>query len=708
METTEKYKLIFKRSSRVYQIIMLIAAVVVIRIIIVQFFKKDIKSGDQIAYRTKETEPIRGDILAKDGRLLASSVPYYKIYMDCTVSEKDTFDKYIDGLSKALEVFYKDRTALQYKKYITDGREKGKRYLKINNRLLDYSELARVKEFPLFSKGGNNGGIIVEEEYRRKNPYGRTAYRTIGFINTLGVGVGIEGSWDYYLKGRPGKQTYQRLTGGEWVPINSEQNVAPEDGYSIRTTLDIDLQEAVEDALKEQLGKGYNVEGATAVVMERRTGAIRAIANLKNDGKGGFDESLNYAVGQATEPGSVLKLVTLVAVLEDGKETLESIVDGGGGTWTYMGQKVTDSHAVGVQTLKGAFAHSSNVCFAKIATRNYEKNPKEFVNRIQNMKLGEKFRLDIQGEGNAVIHSPDDPIWGPGLLASMGFGYGLLITPLHTLTFYNAIANDGRMMKPYFIEGYEKDGKVIKRFKPQEISGSICSKKTAELAREALRAVVTDGTGKMMNKEPFHISGKTGTARIAFEGGGYEKGGLRRYQATFCGFFPSENPEYTVIVVLYSGKTAGNFYGATLAGPPFLRIARFIYANTPRWNEKLDGSQKNSRKSNPSIAAGMGAPSKTVLKDIPSTNSREIASAISDNRWVTFSSDSNAVMAQGIAMDKDSLASVKGMGLKDALFILENQGYKVEFSGHGRVLEQSPAPGSAVEKGQTVKLTLGK
>ncbi|MBQ2491731.1 MAG: penicillin-binding protein 2, partial [Bacteroidales bacterium] len=668
METNQDYRIIFRRASRIYQFLLLFAIIVAARIIYVQFFKKDIKSGAEIAFRDKPTEPVRGDILDKKGRLLASSIPYYKVRIDCTVSEKDTFDKYVDGLSRALAGFYKEKTEAQYKKLLTEGRANNKRYLNISRRLLDYSELQQVKEFPLFNKGANNGGIIVEEEYKRKYPYGRTAFRTIGFINSEGRGTGIESSWDYYLKGTPGKQIYQRLTGGEWVPVNSENNLPPKDGYDIRTTIDIDLQEAVENALKEQLTKGYNVEGATAVVMERRTGAIRAIANLKNDGKGGFDESLNYAVSQATEPGSVLKLVTLVAVLEDGKETLESIVDGGNGTWVYQGQRVTDSHAVGVQTVKGAFAHSSNVCFAKIATRNYAGNPKEFVNRIQNMKLGEKFHLDIQGEGTAVIHSPDWENWTPGTLASMGFGYGLLITPLHTLTFYNAIANDGRMMKPYFIESYEKDGHVVKKFKPQEISGSICSKKTAEKAREALRAVVTDGTGKMMNKEVFHISGKTGTARMAFEGGGYERGGLRQYQATFCGFFPSENPEYSVIVVLYSGKTAGSFYGATQAGPPFLQIARFIYANTPAWNEKLDGSQKNHKRSNPDVASGMGEASKRVLASIPVTNRNEIISGINNNRWVTFSSDTNAVSVEPLEMAKDSLVSVKGMGLKDAIY----------------------------------------
>ena len=262
------------------------------------------------------------------------------------------------------------------------------------------------------------------------------------------------------------------------------------------------------------------------------------------------------------------------------------------------------------------------------------------------------------------------------------------------------------MMKPYFIEGYEKDGQVVKKFKPQEISGAICSKKTAEKAREALRAVVTDGTGRMMNKEVFHISGKTGTARIAFEGGGYEKGGMRRYQATFCGFFPSENPEYSVIVVLYSGKTAGNFYGATQAGPPFLKIARFIYANTPKWNERLDGSQKNHRRSNPDVAAGMGEASRSVLANLPSTNSREVVAQMGNSRWVKFSSDTNAIKAENLYMAKDSLASVKGMGLKDAIYLLENQGYKVKFNGHGKVVSQTPAAGTDLPKGETVTLHL--
>lgn len=660
----ERNDIIFKRIAIIFYILMVVAVVIILRIIDLQYIHPTEKTAEMVSFRDYTVEAVRGDILAHDGRTLASSIPYYKVLMDCTVPDKDTFNKYIDALSASLSNFYKDKSAAEYKTAITKGQKKGNRYLSLGDRLVDYSELAEIKGFPLFNKGRYKSGIIYEEKYKRKNPYGRKAYRTIGFVNKAGVGVGIEGTWDYYLKGKEGHQLKQQVLGGEWIPVNADENVAPQNGYDIRTTLNIDFQEAVENALKAQLSKGDNIEGATAVVMETKTGAIRAIANLKNDGKGGFDESLNYAVGQATEPGSVLKLVTLVALLEDGFVTLDSRVNGGTGQWSYLGQRVTDSHAVGMQTVKGAFAHSSNVCFAKLVTTYYANDPKRFVDRVQNMKLGEKFHLDIQGEAVATIHSPDSPIWTPTLLASMGFGYGMLITPLHTLTFYNAIANGGKMMKPYFVEDYETDGEVVKEFKPQEMSGAICSKETAKKAREALRAVVTEGTGRGVNNADYHISGKTGTARIAFPGGGYLRNGMKKYQATFCGYFPSENPAYSMIVILYSGETAGNFYGASWAGPVFKEIADFIYANSPEWRSPLPSANKLAKNT---------------------TGKREL-----DN----------------IAEESDSLADVVNMGLKDALYLLENQGFQVSYSGYGKVLAQSPEAGARLKKNGIVTLTL--
>lgn len=704
----ERNELIFKKMARYYQLAILMAIVVVGRVVYLQYINPTKVTTEDIAFRGFKLDAVRGDILAHDGRTLATSVPYYKVRMDCTVQNKDTFNKYIDGLSRSLAAFFKDKPAKEYKKLINSGRAKGKKYLSVGNRLVDYSELEKIKKFPLFEKGANRGGIIVEEKYKRTNPYGRKAYRTIGFINSEGVGVGIEGTWDYYLKGKPGVQIRQKILGGEWIPINTDQNVAPENGYDIRTTINIDFQEAVENALKEQLSKGQNIEGATAVVMETKTGAIRAISNLKNDGKGGFDESLNYAIGQATEPGSVLKLVTLVALLEDGYVTLDTQVDGGNGVWVYLTQKVTDSHAVGMQDVRGAFAQSSNVCFAKLATTYYAKDPKKFVNRVQNMKIGERFHLDIQGEAASTIHSPESSIWTPGLLASMGFGYGMLITPLHTLTFYNAIANDGKMMKPYFIEDYERDGEIIKQFKPQEISGAICSKETAKAAQEAMRAVVTNGTGKMMQNDWYAVSGKTGTARVAFPGGGYERNGMRKYQATFCGYFPSENPAYSMIVILYSGETAGSFYGATWAGPVFKKISDFIYANSPEWNGALTAGKGAGKRSNPSIAKGMGAESRKALEVLPMTNRKEVLAQIGENSWVSFRSDSGGVKARNFPVHGDSLVNVIDMGLKDALYLLENQGYRVKFTGRGRVVSQHPEAGAHIAKNSLVTLELAE
>lgn len=400
---------IFKRIALVYKIFILIALTVIGRIVYIQFISPTKVSDIDIAYRNEIIEANRGDILACDGRALATSVPYYQVRLDCTVSNKDSFNKYIDGLSKKLSEFFKNKSAAAYKKELTKARTAGKRYVKLGNRLVDYAELAEIKTFPLLRLGANKGGIITEQKYRRNNPYGRLAYRTIGFINTVGVGVGIEGSCDYYLKGTPGHQVVQRMLGGEWIPVNGAESVQPQDGYDIQTTIDIDIQEVAENALKAQLSKSENnIEGATALVMEVETGAIRAIANMKRNGKGGFDESYNYAIGDATEPGSVFKLVTLVSLLEDGYVTLNTPVDAGNGAWKHGGHTYTDTHPIGLVTVQEAFEQSSNVAFAKLANEHYGNNEFAYANRVQSMKIGERFNLDIQGEARAIIYTPED------------------------------------------------------------------------------------------------------------------------------------------------------------------------------------------------------------------------------------------------------------------------------------------------------------
>lgn len=701
---------IFKKLAVIYKIFVLVALCVIGRIIYVQFISPTEVSAVDIAYREETIEANRGDILACDGRPLATSVPYYQVRMDCTVSNKDTFNKYIDGLSSKLSGLFKNKSAAAYKKELVKARTAGKRYVKLGNRLVDYAELAEIKSFPILKLGANRGGIIVEQKYKRNNPYGRLAYRTIGFINSVGTGVGIEGSCDYYLKGTPGYQVVQRMLGGEWIPVNGTESLQPKDGYDIQTTIDIDIQEVAEKALKEQLSNSQNnIEGATALVMEVSTGAIRAIANMKRNGKGGFDESYNYAIGDATEPGSVFKLVTLVSLLEDGHVTLETPVDAGNGAWKHGGHTYTDTHPIGLVTVQKAFEQSSNVAFAKLAVEHYGNNESAYSDRVQSMKIGERFNLDIQGEGRAVIYTPSDKeIWSKTTLSSMAIGYAALVTPLHTLTFYNAIANDGKMLKPYFIENYQYNGEIEKEFKPQEISGAICSKKTARLAKQALRGVVENGTGKVyVNSKYFPISGKTGTSRIAFGGReGYEKNGYRRYQASFCGFFPSDNPKYSAIVVLYSGPTRGNFYGATQAGPVFKKIAEYIYTTSPDWERVLDGTHNNCRDI-PTISTGRTSEQQTIMAELDIRGGKNV-NKFAPQGWMAFERDSVSLTAKKHPVITDSLPDVVGMGLKDAIYLLENQGYRVTFSGHGRVVQQIPHAGSKVAAKSVINLQLAE
>lgn len=664
--------IIFRRVALIYKLFILVTFCVVGRIIYIQFINPTKVTDEDIAYKIETTQPNRGDILASDGRALASSIPYYKIAIDCTICDKDTFNLYVGDLAKKLSEFFNDKSAAQYKDELLRARKANKRYKVLGNRVVDYSEMEKVRSFPILKLGQRKGGFTMEEIYKRNTPYGRLGRVTIGFINYAGVGIGIEGSFDYYLKGTPGKRILQRMPRSEFRPINSDQTIEPIDGYDIQTTIDVDLQEAAEKAMRNRITDS-DIEGATAIVMEVATGAIRAIVNLKNSGDGVYDESYNYAVREATEPGSTFKVITLTSLLEDGYVTLDTPVDGTGGRWTYYSQTFSDTHSYGQMTVKSALEHSSNVAYAKLAVQYYENNPKKYVDRIQSMRVGEKFNLDIKGEGISVIHSPGEKIWGPQSLPSMAIGYSVLLTPLHTLTFYNAIANDGKMMKPYFVENYQRDGQIKVQFKPQEISGSICSKKTAKLVKEALRGVVEEGTGRMMKNDKFNISGKTGTARMAFPGGGYEENGLRRYQASFAGFFPSEHPKYSAIVVLYSKKTAGNFYGATWAGPVFKEIAFHIYANNPEWSSPL-----NSKKEGKSIAE---------MRQKAKEAKRTVKQMISQ---------------------RDSLVSVINMGLKDAVCLLENQGYKVSFSGFGKVVEQIPSAGSKIDKSTTIILRLSE
>ena len=396
----------------------------------------------------------------------------------------------------------------------------------------------------------------------------------------------------------------------------------------------------------------------------------------------------------------------MVSLLEDGYVTLDSPVDAGNGKWSYGGHTYTDvtPGGYGLITVKKAFEKSSNCAFAKLAVEYYSKDPKKFTDRIQSMKVGERFNLDIQGEARSVIYTPTSQMWSATSLPSMAIGYATLLTPLHTLTFYNAIANNGVMMKPYFIESYQDHGKIIKNFPPTEMSGSIASERTIKAAQEAMSGVVEEGTGKSMKTLPFKVAGKTGTARMAFPGGGYERSGRRRYQASFAGFFPADNPKYSAIVILYSEPIVGNFYGGTQAGPVFKQIANHIYSSSRDWGKPVCGKDftldtLSTEKGMPVISSGKATQDIAALEQLPAKGKSSIMERMKRKDWITLCRDSSRNITIKECHNSDELlCNVVGMGLKDAIYILENQGYKVSFDGHGRVVSQNPAAGSGINR----------
>lgn len=693
---------IFKSFTIIYFIFAFLGLIGIGTILYLQYFAKDRVTIDDI-YKESVLEPVRGSILSYDSKPLAVSIPVYEVRWDSTVPKEEDFNKGIDSLSIGLSRIFKDKSAKVYRKELTEARRKGNRYKAIGNKTIDYGVLEKLSDLPIFRLGQFKGGMIVNKSSSREHPYGQLANRTVGYINADGGGTGIEYSYDYKLRGKKGMQTVHRMLGGQWIPVNGAPRTPAQDGYDIRTTIDIRIQETAETELRRQLAMSDVFEGGTAVIMDVKTGAVRGIANMRKRKDGTFDESYNYAISHSTEPGSTLKLAALMALIEDGYVTLDTPVDAGDGIWTYGGVKVTDTHrgGYGKLTALSAFEKSSNVAFAKMVTEAYEKDPEAYIERLHSMKLVERLNLDIQGEGMAAITSPGDKVWSKSSLSSLGFGYALTLTPLHTLTYYNAVANGGKMVGPYFIESIEKDGRVIEKHKTRVVSGSICSKSTLAAVKKALRSVVENGTAQNCNDPRYQIAGKTGTARIAVNGKYEDKNGNKSYQASFAGYYPADNPQYSCIVVMYTGWTKKNFYGATWAAPIFKRIADKLYAMHPEWNSPIS-AKGITPPDNPFISGGSAAGISLPISTLP-MNQRISTPA---SGWVVFDSSGGSAVMKTIEIDNGTVPDVRGMGLRDALYLLENEGYKAVFSGHGKVTDQSPMPGSTLGKGGQITLIL--
>lgn len=691
------------RSAVVYIVIILLALAVTGKIIHIQFVEDEKweAMGENYIYRTDDVPANRGDILSVDGRLLASSIPYYNIYMDTRSSgmENSVWNNGINGLSEGLARTVGQKSAGEWKRDLTSARNKGNRYYLIKRRVT-YAKFKALKELPVFRHGRYKGGFIAEMENTRILPHISLASRTIGYLNKGESGnvVGLEGAYDRELTGVNGEILKQRLTGGAWMPVNDKNFVEPRDGNDIVTTIDIELQDVAESALNRQL-KLHNAHHGTAILMEVGTGDIRAIVNLEIGKDGNYHESYNYAIGESTEPGSTFKLASFIVALEDGVIELGDTIDTGDGSVKYYDKVITDSHqgGYGKITVKEVFEKSSNVGTAKIIYDHYRANPERFVDRLYRMRLSEKLGIEIRGEGAPLIRYPGDAYWSGISLPMMSHGYEIQMTPLQVLTFYNAVANDGRMIKPRLVREIRYHGSTVAYRPTSVIIPSIASASTIKKAKILLEGVVRNGTASNLYSDNYTIAGKTGTAQIANEKYGYRMDGRTSYQASFVGYFPAENPVYSCIVVV-NAPSNSVYYGNQVAGPVFKEIADKVYATS--FYRKYPHPDSIVPVA-PAILRGDANDIITLLASLGVPAQYE-----AETEWVVPVRDNEKVILRDHILVDNLVPDVTGMGLRDALFLLENAGLKVETSGRGRIIQQSLRPGIRVVRGTAITLEL--
>lgn len=703
MSMDEKDK---RRPSRIlmyFYVLFLLASVTIAgRILYIQYiWKPDHKFAHHFRPEKKRAviEPRRGSVIDRNGKLLAISTPMYNIYMDCYVQKEANSMNGAKGaaaekewvrkaglLSKGLAEMLQEhgRDSAYYMNRIMTGRVRKMQHRSIVMKT-DHGTLLKLKELPLFNEPSYRGGLIVEEEEKRLYPYGSLARRVIGYVknnkDTTSRHIGIEGRYDYVLHGKAGVEWQRRTDMRRLIQDIDSTFIAAEDGLDVRTTIDIDMQDIADRALRENMSKENNINGGCAVIMDVKTGAIRAMVNLQRDSSGRFSEVFNMAAGWPSEPGSVFKAVTLATLLEDGKVELDTELKTNHGAMSDMPDIPRDEYITNYERRTGrstipvieGFKISSNYVFRRLVKDNYGSRPDEFTSRLHSYGLDANFDFELaeRGSGKPRIPDPHEKGWTMSDLVSSAIGYSVRVTPLQVVTFYNAIANKGRMMKPYIVESTEKNGATVQEFGPV-ILNSICSKATADTLTRALRMVTLEGTAKRLRNAKCTVAGKTGTARMHLLPG-ERKGsrdpysdnmGRKKHQATFVGFFPADNPKYTAIVVTYTGlmPPGVNVYGGQAPAMAFKDIVDGIWAYEPQWSSEIKVNGKI-----PEMAGGYISTSLTEGSPVP---------------------------------------DLSGMGLKDAIYAVENNGYRCSHTGTGHVVSQSPRPGPAAKKGETVRIVL--
>ena len=692
---------------RVYAVMIMIAFLALIvfaKAVRIQYWEGDKwRAKGEAKVKIDSVNAERGNIITEDGKLLATSLPFFEIHMDPNseaLSEED-FMAHVDTLAQCLAI-YTDWTPGGLRDYLINARLEGKRYVFIKKNV-SYTELEKIRQFPLFNLGQFRGGFIVKRQSKRDRPFGVLAHRTIGYVREGAKKVGLEGFFDEELGGVAGKRLMRRVGNDVWIPVNDLTEIEPHSGNDIVTTINIDIQEIAHKALLRAL-EYHNADNGTAIIMEVKTGAIRAISNLGRTSEGWW-ETYNHAVGSAVEPGSTYKLAPIMALMEDFNIDLNDSIDLEKGLTMFYEEEMRDAsyHLLDTTTIRKAFEISSNVGIAKLVNHYYsnEKKAEDFVKRLKSFRLHLPTGIEIEGEAPPYIKEANnkEQDWSGTTLPWMSIGYEVEITPLQLLTFYNAVANDGKMMQPYLISEIQHFGETLKSFKPTILNKKIASDRTIEKAKELLEGVVESGTASKLHTRRYRFAGKTGTAQID-----YKKFSPRKdikHRASFAGYFPAENPIYSCIVMITNPKQNG-IYGGEVAGPVFREIADNCFNTRIELHKGINEYAKPQMVSKRLPNSDVGA--KSDLIEVLNYFQLPFVDR-SSKEWAVLLPESDTLSVYSRTMTEDVVPNVTGMGLRDALFILENRGLRVVVVGTGKIVRQSIIPGTRI-KGQTIKLTL--
>lgn len=692
---------ILRKARSFYYVLILLAVVIVSKIIYIQWVEGDQlrAKANEVTFVMKRIEAARGNILASDQSYLAVSVPVYELHMDTRASgiTDEVFTRDIDSLCAGLAKVLPGRGPKEWKRKLTRGRRDGQRYMFLGKNIT-FTHAQTIKKLPIFRMGQNKGGIILSEYSRREKPLGDLASRTIGRPDGNTSGYGLESHYNPELRGKEGLRLMEKLAGDVWRPAASENTMDPEDGVDIITTIDPQIQEVAHEELSRQLILNQADHGCV-IVMETSTGYIRAMANLKRGTDGVCREEINYAVSESTEPGSTVKIMTLLALLEDGYIQLEDSIQTGNGELRIYNHTLTDSRMGGHGriSIQHALEVSSNVAMAKLVLQHYRSNADQFVGHYKRLGLDMPSGVDLANEPKPLIKSTSDSTWSGMTLPMMSIGYEMRMTPLQILSLYNAIANNGRMMRPQLVTEWRRRGQVLQRFLPQVVQEKICSEATLSALRSALRGVVENGTATNLKGHEILIAGKTGTARVSKGAKGYGEKGNIEYRASFCGFFPADQPRYSCMVVVTNPATHG-FYGNVVAGPVFRAVADLVYSssfdlNRHHYGDLRAGLAHRKPLVRPTATADLLQVSRHLQLPLPELPIAPFVQPVFRSEKV-----------KPLLFAEKQMPNLMGMGARDAIYLLSTLGIHTETEGRGWVVEQFPPAGT--QRPALAKLTL--